>query len=129
MNQIERTVRRLREKFIEGMLIKKGPTTQYEEINMMFESKNQPESRIHSSVKKNIEEIKNRNISAQLEERLKILALDEKKKDSKKKTDSGVKEIIKSKPKFNPLLKPREQLDLGYFMRNPVDLIETPSLR
>ena len=111
------------------MLIKKGPTTQYEEINMMFESKNQPESRIHSSVKKNIEEIKNRNISAQLEERLKILALDEKKKDSKKKTDSGVKEIIKSKPKFNPLLKPREQLDLGYFMRNPVDLIETQSLR
>ena len=46
------------------MMVKKGPTTQYEEIDMMFESNNQPESRIHSSVKKNIEEIKNRNISA-----------------------------------------------------------------
>ena len=103
------------------MISKKNGFTLYEEIDLLFDNSNQPENRIHLSVKKKIDEIKNRQIVPQLEERLKILALDEKKKESKKKTDSSVKDALKSKHKFNPLLRPREELEMGYFIKNPID--------
>ena len=65
------------------MMQQKGYWASREEIDQLFEQEADPSTRIHAQVKEKIREIKDRNITAKLENQLKNLALG----NSKKKND------------------------------------------
>jgi len=90
MQKIERKVRLLREKFTQTMLKKKGYWASHEEIDQLFDQKTDPSSRISAQVHSKIKEIKDRNMSAKLENQLKNLALGT---SSKKKDDPAKKTL------------------------------------
>jgi len=108
LQQIERKVCQLRANFTELMVKSKGYATSYEEVEALFSFKNDS-SRIHSEVLTKIKEIKNRNVSSQLESQLKKLQLvgDKKNEGDKAKSKDEPAKTIKEgleKGAYNPLI-------------------------
>lgn len=69
LQQIERTVAKLKVEFKECMLKKKGNYGSYEELDALFDqAKTNSDLRIHQEVKQRINEIRDRNIYSKLEE-------------------------------------------------------------
>lgn len=95
--QIERKIEQLKVNFKMVMLHKKGYFGTEEELDAMFEFKNNQNSQIFAEVKDKISEIKKRNIYNKLEEQLSKIKIegDQNGKDTK---------TIKDKLMANPLV-------------------------
>ena len=83
LKQIELKVQELRSNFSRTMMKQKGYWGSDEEINQLFNNGTSSNTRIHAEVEKKIKELKNRNISSQLEKQLKNMNITGSKKEEK----------------------------------------------
>jgi hypothetical protein len=84
------------------MIKQKGYWGSEDELNQLFKSESHQNTRIHAEVEKKIQELKNRNISSQLENQLKNMKIGDKKKDDKQTIkEKLIKGLYQSKTPSN----------------------------
>lgn len=103
MNQIERSIRKLRENFTRMVLKQDGGyLTSFEEVDALFENTTQKcQSEIDSEIKK----IKQRNITAKMTDQIRQMDIKEIEKKKENESKKTIKAALKLKDKiYNPLL-------------------------
>lgn len=121
LQQIERTIEKLKVDFKEAMIKKKGFYGSYEDLDALFEySKTNSDHRIYTEVKQKINEIKNRNVYNNLEGQLSKMKI--KGNDCKESKDKSIKDKLTSGAYSNPLI-----MTPNGFSMAPISLLESQS--
>jgi hypothetical protein len=119
LQQIERTVEKLKVDFKEAMIKKKGYYGSYEDLDALFEySKTNSDHRIYTEVKQKINEIKKRNIYNNLEGQLSKMKI--KAEECAESNDKSIKDKLTQGSYDNPLI-----MTLNGHSMAPISLLDS----